>query len=202
MLGFAVIDNQPGDDDVAVWVVGQVGPQQAGNVNAVTIDRHGDPDAAEKIRSLTRNHAVVLTAGSTPESLPVDGEALTVDDLEDLVRETEALQGRIAESVRTYARKARSKTIAPPDFEPSPKRADFAPTADTADTATQRAFQTANFLNRAWTAWLRTDEQRRRRTVRPKTNETPWMMPEDLGSTAQASLPPAFAARVTLQPQV
>lgn len=199
MLGFAVIDNQPGDDNIAVWVVGQVTPQRAGNVNAVTIDRHRDPEAAEKVRSLTRTRAVVLTAGSTLESLPVDGEALAVDDIEDLVCETEEFQGRITEAVQTYARKTRSKTIAPPVFEPSPKRADFVPGPDT---ATQRAFQTANFLNRAWTAWLHTDEQRRRRTVRPKTNETPWMMPDDMGSPTLATLPPGFAARATAQRQV
>ena len=199
MLGFAVIDNQPGDDNIAVWVVGQVAPQRAGNVNAVTIDRHGDPDAAEKVRSLTRTQTVVLTAGSTLESLPVDGGALTVDDIEELVRETEEFQGRITEAVQTYARKARSKTITPPVFEASPKRADFLPDADT---ATQRAFQTANFLNRAWTAWLHTDEQRRRRAVRPKTNETPWMMPDDMGSPLLATLPPGFAARAKPQPQV
>jgi hypothetical protein len=199
MLEFAVIDNQPGDDNVAVWVVSQVGLQQAGNVNAVTIDRHGDPDAGEKLRSLTRTQAVVLTAGSTPESLPIVGEALTIDDIEDLVRETEEFQGRITEAVQAYAHKTHSKTIAPPVFEPSPKWADFVPGADT---ATQRAFQTANFLNRAWTAWLRTDEQRRRRTVRPKTNETPWMMPADMGSPTLASLPPVFAGRVTPQSQV
>jgi hypothetical protein len=199
MQGFAIIDNQPGDDNVAVWVVGQIAPQQAGNVNAVTIDRHGDREASEKLRSLTRNRAVLLTAGSSSKSLPVVGEVLGANDIEDLIRETENCQYRITEAVQTYVRRTRSKSIVPPVFEPSPKQADFVPVDET---ATQRAFQTANFLNRAWSGWLRTDEQRRRRTVRPKTNETPWMMPEDMNSPTLVSLPPAFAARVSLQPQV
>jgi hypothetical protein len=199
MSGFAVIDNRPGDDQVAVWIVGQSEAQRASNVNAVTVDRHGDPEAWEKLRSLTRTMAVVLTDASTQESLPIQGEVLTVDDVEDLVRETEEFQHRIIEAVHAHARRTRSESLTPPVFEPSPKRADFVPAEDT---ATQRAFQTANFLNRAWTTWLRTDEQRRRRTIRPKTNETPWMMPADMSSPTLASLPPGFAARVHLQPQV
>jgi hypothetical protein len=199
VAGFAVIDNQAGEVNIAVWLVGQVGPQRTGNVNAVMIDRNGDPRAAEKLRSLTRTQAVVLTAGSTLESLPLDGEAVTVDDLEDLIRETEDHQHRIAQAVRPYAQKTRSTSIVPPVFEPSSKRAHFVPMADTAP---YRALVTANFLNRAWTSWLDTDEQRRRRAVHPKTNETPWMMPEDMGSPTLATLPPTFAARVTPQPPV
>ncbi len=137
MLGFAVIDNQSNEDRVAVWVVAHVEPQRADNVNAVTVDRHGDPDAMAKVRSLTRSKVIVLTAGSSVDTLPVTGEASTVDDLEDLVRETEARQHRIVEAVESYARRTRSKTLVPPVFAPSPKLADFVPEPET---ATRRAF--------------------------------------------------------------
>src|SRR4051794_3416541 len=105
MPGFAVIDNQLGDAFVALWLVGHTAPQQAGNVNTVTIDRYGDPKASEKLRSLTRSQAVVLSAGSTLESLPVDGEVLTFGDIEDLIRKTEDYQHRITEAVQAYARR-------------------------------------------------------------------------------------------------
>lgn len=48
--------------------------------------------------------------------------------------------------------------------------------------------------------WLRTDEERRRRTVRPRTGESPWIMPEELNQAEVAEFPPAFAARVRSQP--
>jgi hypothetical protein len=105
MPGFAVIDNQPGDAFVAIWLVGHTAPHQAGHVNTVTIDRYGDRKASEKLRLLTRNQAVVLSAGSTSDSLPVEGEVLTFGDVEDLIRKTEDYQHRITESVQACARR-------------------------------------------------------------------------------------------------
>src|SRR5262245_13360693 len=98
MRGFAVIDNQPGSESLAVWITSHVAPQRAGNSNAVTIDRHNDPDALAKVRSLTRSHAVLLTDGSTVNSLPVEGDPLTVADIEALITETTEQQALILEA--------------------------------------------------------------------------------------------------------
>lgn len=199
MRGFAVVDIQPGANAAAIWVVAQASPQRAANVNAVTIDLHGDPEASRKLLSLTRNQVVVLTDGSDASALRLANKPLAVDDIEDLVRETEGYQQRIIEAVEAYARASRSKTLVPPVFESSPNRSDFIPSEDT---ATQRAFQSANFLNRVWSAWLNTDEQRRRRSIHPKTNDAPWIMPEEMSSPTLAMLPPDFAARVQPEPVV
>jgi hypothetical protein len=196
MQGFAVIDNRPESDSVAVWVTSHTAPQQASNSNAVTIDRHGDPDALRKVRSLTRSHAVLLTDGSTLDTLPVEGEPLTVADVEALVVETAEQQTLILEAVAAYARRTRNRSLVPPVFPMPPDPRDFNPAWDD---ATQRAFQTANYLAHAWTAWLATDEQRRRRSIQPRTDKTPWMMPEDMSSPQIAKFPPRFTALV--QPQ-
>lgn len=168
-------------------------------MNAVSIDLAKDPDASAKVRSLTRSHVVLVTDGTTLDGLPVDGELLTVEDLTDLIAETEEQQTLILEAVDAYASRTRNRSLVPPEFLPSPKREAFQPAEDT---PTQRAFQTANYLAQAWTAWLTTDEQRRRRSIQPRTNETPWIMPVDMSSSEVAPLPPAFAKRTRAQPLV
>lgn len=197
MRGFATVDNQPGSDTVAVWVTAHVEPHRAGHTNAVCVDKLSDPDASRKLRSLTRDYAVMLTEGSTLDALPIDGKPLSVADIEALVAETEERQQRITAAVAEYAAKTRIKSLAPPTFPPSPVPSDFVPAEDT---VTARALQAANYVARAWSLWLATEEQRRRRTVQPRTNKTPWIMPDDLNDPAVAAFPPDFAARVHAQP--
>lgn len=88
MRGIATIDRQPGSDEIAVWVTSRT-ELQAGHSNAVVINTASDPQAMEKVRSLTRCSAVLLTEGSTAEGLPLDGEPLTSAELQTLLIEIE-----------------------------------------------------------------------------------------------------------------
>lgn len=183
MQGFAVIDNQPGSDVIAVWLTSRITSARAEHTNAVTLNVKNDPDAYGKVHSLTRLRAVVLTEGSTAKYLPVSGDVLKVADLDALLTETSEQQALIAEAVDT-----RKGNLVQPEFPPAPEYSNFKPAEDT---ASQRAFQTANFLAHAWTAWLATDEQRRRRSAR---------MPESMRSTEVAEFPPSFGQRIHAQP--
>lgn len=199
MRGFATIDNQPGSELVAVWITALVERQRAGHTNAVCVDKVSDPDAPRKLRSLTRGYAVLLTEGSTLDALPIEGKPLSVADIEALVSETEDHQDRITAAVAEHAAKTRNKSLVPPVFSPSPMPADFGVDEET---ATSRALKTANYAARAWTGWLATDEQRRRRTIQPRTDKTPWIMPEDLNDPTVAVFPPGFATHIHSQPLV
>jgi hypothetical protein len=198
MRGITVIDRQAGAAQIAVWVTSRNGAQ-ASNTNAVVIDADGDPDAIEKVRSLTRCCAVLATDGTTLHGLPIEGKPLSVADVAVLLDEIEAQQGRILQAITDYKRRTRSKTLIEPTFPARPAREDFTPSEDT---ASQRAFTTANFVGRAWSTWLRTDEERRRRTEQPKTGKTPWIMPEDMNSAAVPDFPEQFATRLHEQPLV
>lgn len=199
MRGFATIDNQPGSDTAAVWITVQIEAQRAGHANAVCVNKGSDSDAPRKLRSLTRGYAVLLTEGSALDGLPVQGKPLSVADVEALVAETEDHQERITAAAAEYATRTRNKSLVPPTFPPSPLPSDYAPDQDT---VTARALHTANYLARAWTAWLATDEQRRRRTTQPRTNKSPWMMPDDLNDPEVVVLPPGFSARAHAEPLV
>ncbi|RYB89317.1 hypothetical protein EUA06_15110 [Nocardioides glacieisoli] len=172
---------------------------QAWHVNAVELEAADDAQAHAAVSSLTRCTAVLVTDGSHLDGMPVEGTPLTVSDIEDLVTATEAQRDAILLAVKDFKRTTRSASVKLPTFPASPKAADFV--ADE-DTATGRAFTTANFLAKAWTAWLRTDEERRRRTARPKTGETPWIMPHSMSSPQVDLFPEAFVPRVHEQPLV
>lgn len=199
MRGIATIDRQPGSDTIAVWVTNRAESLHAQNTNAVVIDSAKAPDAMERVRSLTRCCGVLLTEGSTLDGLPVEGESLTTTDIDALVARTEAHQQAIIAAVVDYKRRTRSSGLKDPTFPSSPTRADFAPSDNT---PSQRAFMTANYLGRAWSAWLKTDEERRRRTVRPQTGETPWIMPAEMNAATVPDFPEDFAARLHVQPLV
>lgn len=197
MHGIATIDRQPGSDSIVVWLTKRTEPLRADHTNAVSIDAASDSQAMEKVHSLTRCCAVLATEGSVLEGLPIEGEPLTVADIDALVAATEAHQRSILDAVGAYKRRTRSPSLKDPEFSKSPTAADFAPSDDS---AAQRTLSTANYAARAWSAWLRTDEERRRRTTRPTTGETPWMMPEELNSSQVAPVPATLAARFYEQP--
>ncbi|QIK74710.1 hypothetical protein [Nocardioides piscis] len=134
-----------------------------------------------------------MTEGSRLDGLPVDGTPLTVSDIEDLVVATQAQQDAILLAIKDFKRSSRSASVKQPTFLASPKAADF---VTDEEAASRRAFATANFLARAWTAWLKTDEERRRRTARPRTGETPWIMPPSMNSPQVGLFPEAFVPRV------
>lgn len=198
MRGIATIDRQPGSDEIAVWVTSRT-ELQAGHSNAVVIDTASDPQAMEKVRSLTRCSAVLLTEGSTADGLHFDGEPLTSADLQTLLVEIEDQQTAISDAVEQYKRSSRSKTLTEPKFPALPTPESFAYDGDGAGS---RAFAQANLLQKAWTAWLQTDEERRRRTIQPRTGKTPWVMPEHMNAPNVSNFPAKFAERVHEQPLV
>lgn len=197
MRGFAVVENEA-DGIVVVWQTSQVEPQRAAHTNAVRIDRREDPEADRKVRSLTQGRIVLLTHGSDRAGLPVEAPPLEADDIALMVRETEDRRAQILEAVRDYGRRSRANVIQP-IFAASPKPEDF---IRDPKTPVEHTLQTANYLAAAWSAWLVTEEERRRRTVQPRTGKTPWMMPEDLNDSGIATLPPHFADRTSAEATV
>lgn len=199
MRGIAVIDRQPGASTIAVWVVSRGLGVEVSNVNAVVIDTEADPDATSKVHSLTRCCAVLVTDGSTLDGLPIDGEPLRVADLNAMLSETAEHQARITDAVRAYKRDTGSANLTEPNFAPQSSQDQFTPSDDS---PAQRSFALANFAGRVWASWLKTDEERRRRTVQPKTNITPWIMPLDMNGQTTPDFPPRFTSRVIEQPLV
>jgi hypothetical protein len=199
MMGIATVDRIMGEAFVAIWLTNRSAALEATHGNAVVIDLVNDPDAIEKVRSLTRLYAVLVTNGTDTDGLPIEGQPLTVSDIDAWVAETEAHQQAIEAAVDDYKRRTRQKGLVPPTFPVSPSWADFTPSENTPG---KRALATANYVARVWTNWLKTDEERRRRTVQPKTGKTPWIMPEELNQAEVAEFPSAFAARVQSQPLV
>lgn len=197
MRGFAVIENEA-DGIVVVWQTSQVEPQRAAHTNAVRIDRREDPEVDRKVRSLTRGRIVLLTDGSDRAGLPVEVPPLKADDIALMVRETEDRQVEILDAVRDYGTRSRMNVIQP-SFAAPPTQEDF---IRHPKTSVEQTLQTANYLAAAWSAWLVTEDERRRRTVQPRTGKTPWMMPEELNDPAIATLPPRFADRASTEAMV
>lgn len=195
MRGIATIDRQPGSDTIAVWVTNRTGAEVS-NTNAVVIDAFNDPDGIRKVRSLTRCCLVLATEGSDLDGLPIEGQPLTTDDLALLLHATRQRQQAIINAIAAFKERGGSKAHREPTFASAPDPAAFTPTEDT---ASQRAFTTANYFGQLWKAWLATDEERRRRTVRPKSGGTPWIMPDDLNQPELVEFPEEFAARAREQ---
>lgn len=187
MRGFAVVDLQPEDAQIAVWIVSKSPPAAAGNSNAVVLGRD-DPALQAAVRSLTRLHAVVITEGSIVDGLPVDGDHLTVNDVQDLLYETRYVREQALGVARYLRRK-------PPAFVPLPNP-DFFRVSE--DTPAQRALQAANFLGRAWSAWLDTDQHRRRYCANARVAGAGVLSP-DLDAPEPMLFPPGFQRRVIAQ---
>jgi hypothetical protein len=100
--------------------------------------------------------------------------------------------------VSDYRQKSRSKLVEP-TFPAIPLFADLPAPAEKPGAA---ALVLASYLARAWTAWLKSDLERQRRTVQPKTGNTPWIMPAELNEPAIVALPPGFASRLHEEPMV
>ncbi|GAB4002721.1 hypothetical protein GCM10028772_04380 [Nocardioides ultimimeridianus] len=190
MRGVATIDRQPGGHQIAVWVTSSLAQPSASHVNAVVMEAEA-ADTHEKVRSLTRSCVVLATDGSTLDGLPVEGAVLHTSDLDHLLDETAVQQNRIVDAIRSYR-----GSLVVPTFPDRPEPRDFQPTEDT---ASARAFAAASYLRAAWHAWLKTEDERVRRTIQPRTGKTPWIMPEDMNSPVVATFPEAFAARLTEQ---
>ncbi|MEU6583968.1 hypothetical protein [Nocardia sp. NPDC046763] len=191
MLGFAIVDRQPAADATAVWLTSRTGSTSVNNTNAVVIS-HGDLDYDKKVRALTADRSVVLTTGTiAPVSF---SHAVHVDAFDDLIKRTAIHQDRICEAISDYNSRNR-KDLVIPSFLPAPVL--IPPQGDEPQ---YRALAVANYVAQAWAAWLFTDEQRHRRTVAPKTGESPWVMPVELNGPTIAVLPAEFVDRVQPEP--
>jgi len=195
VLKFATIDHQVGSAVAAVWLTYRTG-LEVSHGNAVVIDVEADTSARTKIRSLTRDAIVLSTDGTSLDDFPIDGTPLTVSDLGELVAETERAQFDIIEAIKEYKRRTRSASLVEPAFAAGPV---FDPRSYDEAEVPVRALATADYVKRAWSAWLRTDEERRRRTTHPRSGETPWMMPDALNSPTIPDFPDAFRARLVVQ---
>ncbi|WP_067799158.1 hypothetical protein [Nocardia beijingensis] len=187
MLGFATVDRQPTADSTAVWLTSRIDTIVVRNTNAVVVC-HDDPDHDTKVRSLTADHAIVLTDGTEPPLPFVYANRVGVFD--EMIKLTAAHQERICQAIRDYSRRNRANLVLP-GFLPTPVL-----TAAEQDAPQFRALTVANYVGAVWEAWLYTDEQRYRRTVTPRFGKTPWIMPLELNSPTIAAFPPEFAERV------
>ncbi len=156
MRSVAVVDNRDGTT-IAVWITTNVSPLLVSNVNAVVVDTATDPRAIEKVRLLIYGRTVLLTRGSTSNGLPLDCEPRVIEDVGRLVARTEAMQQDVLDAVADQRRK-----LAPPEFAAVPRETDYRPAQDT---PVGRALATANYLGRAWSVFLQTDDERRKRVV-------------------------------------
>ncbi|MCU1648299.1 MAG: hypothetical protein JWN03_8574 [Nocardia sp.] len=191
MLGFAIVDRQPTAGATAVWVTSRIGSTRVNNTNAVVI-AHDDPEYDMKVRALTAGRSVVLTTGTVS---PVGFvHAVHLDTFDDLIRQTATHQDRICEAISDYNSR-NHKDLVIPRFPPTPV---LAPPNE--DEPQYRALAVADYAGEVWAAWLFTDEQRHRRTMAPKTGESPWIMPAELNSQTIAILPDEFADRVQPEP--
>ena len=186
MQSIAVIDNVD-PEEVAVWIVSRTSAQRASNTNAVTLRRSVDPAADEKLRSLTRNNAIVLTEDSTVTDLPATARPLPLTALLAFAREIIDAQRRIVEASKEMGARPPSGLPQVPDHLPE----------HDGDSPQQRALRTANFVGHLWSAWLATEEERRSRSTR---YEGPGV-PEVFQHQGFAVLPLGFveAAKVQIQ---
>lgn len=194
MLGFAVVDSQPSSDSTAVWLTSRVATDRADHTNAVTL-ANDDPEKGRKFRSLVADRIVLLTPGS--EAPAVVSNAATVEALETVREEIELLQSRIVEAVTKYGEHTRSKNLVRPTFSPTPSTRDLDLSGSS---SAHRALATADHLGHLWTCWLKTEEQRRRRSVDPKKGTSPWIMPDDMSAVDIAELPPSLSDGTRPQP--
>lgn len=184
MLGFAVIDSHPDGNEMAIWLTTRHAAL-VDHTNAVVVARDAER-RTETCASMTADRIVLLTPGTTLETDPAP---MTFDDLRLFEQATEDLYDQVADAIAAYGKKTRNKSLVTP---PRPQPCGYTEPAE--DTAPGRALATANYLARLWQNWLTVEEERRRRTVSPRTEATPWIMPPDLNSATTAELPDAVAA--------
>lgn len=189
MHRFVTIDRQGEGEEIALWTTTLTSPTGASHTNAHVFDLR-DGDSLRKIRAVTAHCPVLITPHTTLDDLPPTGPILTIKHIEELVEFTEVQRSAVLAAVDDYKRRTRSKNIVAPEFAKAPRATDYLPASDEPG---KRALALANFLAAAWNAWLTTEEQRLRRTVRPKTGETPWMMPDHLNSPVLAWFPPELS---------
>lgn len=120
----------------------------------------------------------------------------TTEVITEMIDAAELRQDAILAAVDLYAEDPRHKNVVRPEFAPLPPREAPEPVENT---ATQRALSTANWLAKVWAQWLDAEDERCRRTAKPRTGATPWMMPPELNSPEIALLPDNLADK--LRPQ-
>lgn len=197
MLGFAVLDCQPKTARAAVWLTSRIGPTSVSHTNAVVVDLAEDASGLQKVHSLTRDRATILTSGSSADGLPLTVRIGSIGDIERWDAACLPHRQRINDAVSTYAKQARSPNLIRPFG--TGKLLDHEQASE--DSPGARALQTATYLARVWTRWLQTEEERQRRTVNPKTETSPWMMPDGLDDLAIVEVPAEITDFVDAQPR-
>lgn len=146
MLGFAVVDWQEESGSAAVWLVSPTQGKGAGNTNAVVLDMRDEDEPMRRLRNLTGDRVVVLTDGSQAPGL--DRPITTGRDLVQ----------RLSAEVRSDRPLAwfTSRRLTPPTGELTPP---------SEQSPAPRALALANDLVKAWSCWLRIEEENVRRTV-------------------------------------
>lgn len=185
--GIATLDRPDPGGPVSVWITSNLKPSVTSvgadepDKNRYLVASHGNAvtgASAEQVHTLTRCAAVLLTPGSTAFGLGLVGAPLEIEDLDDLIDATAEHRERLAAVFRAKKRKQ-------PLWPTLPER----PTLPEETTA--RTLAVADYLARAWTAWLQTDSWRVKKvTAMPDDLATPLVTPR---------FPPAFAERLTVQ---
>lgn len=185
LLGFAVVDAHPDCEEIAVWLVSLIPGNHVAKTNAVLVeDRHGGGRRDDQLRALTRDRIVVETPGSGPLPEFIDqpsswGLVLRFGQI------VQQHQDAIIRSVDDFARQAKNRKLARPDFSALPDLDSFVP----GKSAVLRALETAVVLEAVWRCWIESEDERVRRTVNPRTGKTPWMMPHELNDHLVNVLP-------------
>ena len=191
MRGLVIVDRQPDVSGVAVWCTSR-SPRlsmSVDNVNAIAADLAADDRATERVRSVTRDRAVLLTAGSVVDGLPIEGEPLHTGDVASLIDEIVERQEAILEALAEHNARTKKKLV-PPQFAQPPDSSDYVPAEDS---PVGRAFALAVFTRAVWSEWLRTDTERQKRLQ--------WM-PEHLREPSVPDFPVGFRARLYIQPLI
>lgn len=186
MLGFAVIDAPEGSGEIAIWLTTRTTSSMADHTNAVVLPRNGDR-THDVYTAMTADRIVLLTPGT---ELDCDPAPMTFDSLDRFADATQRLYDDVVAAITAYGKRTRSPNLVTP---PRPEPRTYIEPPE--DIAPARALATANYLSRLWRDWLQIEEERRRRTVTPRTGETPWMMPPELNSPAVAEIPSAVSER-------
>lgn len=194
LLGFAIIDRRPDSGRVAVWLTSRTEAKRAEHTNAVVVDLAEGRRATTQLFDLTRLRAVLATEPSTVCDLGLTEEVILPIDLQRLILETKEQQGRIISAIEEYGRRSRNRYLVKPDFLSEPR---YAAAHNCCSVA--RVLELAEYLRASWEAWLVTEHERVRRTVQPRTGDTPWMMPESMNSPTILELPSSFRERLPIQ---
>lgn len=140
---------------MAVWIVSRTGLVSVANTNAVALNL-GDADARDKLTSLTRMCAVLLTRGSKKSTLPIAGQTIRARDLDLLADEVRSHQSHVTHVFYEYKIETGKHGLTGPVFPEGPSQE----VPNPANTPSDRALAAATAFGRLWAYWLQSDAAR------------------------------------------